>query len=201
MLQEAGLSMQPPVPPISHKPLPIWRKVPGWVYGLVVSFSVAITVLEGYPWLSIQENTLLDSADPYSQMFSISNQGYIPLTGIDVHCIPHYVTSAYVIFDEFDFAYFDSAEYLGHSETVTVPCFDMPQMVKVPGNKLPGATLEIIVDYSLYHLKAQWLRRSQYFYFKSVQSADKSQHWQFLPRQKAKLRHYPVLVVKEPNPN
>jgi hypothetical protein len=138
--------------------------------------------MQGYPWLSIQEQYLLDPTDPFSQMFAISNNGYIPLTNMDVQCAPHFVTSTYYIFDGFAVEYKDFCNYLGHAGTVTLPCFRIPQMLVFPSNinKRPGATLEVVVKYSLYHLNLKFLRRSQTFHFKSVAAKDKSQHWEFL---------------------
>jgi len=160
---------------------PFWKRSHKTLYGSIVVATLSITLLEGYPWLSIQENAFLDPLDPYSQMFSITNQGYIPLTDVDVNCLPSYTTSANVEFRNIAFPFHGVADYLGHAGTVTIPCFQIADVVKIVGNKLPNATLEIVVTYALYHANVKPLRRSQRFHFRSVIARDQSQHWEFRP--------------------
>lgn len=111
-------------------------------------------------------------------MFLISNQGYIPLTNIDVSCIPAFSSTNFAIRD-MHFIYPNAAEYLGHATTMTIPCFNMFTIKNDEMNS--GATLTLTVVYSLYHVNIKFLRRSQSFFFRSVKAKDESQHWEFLP--------------------
>src|ERR1039458_7481192 len=65
----------------------VLRKVPAWVWGLLVFLGLAITFLEAYPWLSIEESAFLDPSNPYSQMLEVVNTGYLPVTKLDAKCI------------------------------------------------------------------------------------------------------------------
>src|SRR6185437_1808413 len=51
-----------------------------------VFLATTITLLGGYPWLTLQENESLDPHNPYKTLFLISNEGYFPATNIDVNC-------------------------------------------------------------------------------------------------------------------
>jgi hypothetical protein len=157
-----------------------WKRIPAWGYVSVVFLSIAITLAEGYPWLSIQENTYLDPGDSFSQMFSVTNQGYVPLTDVDVSCFPNFETDNHGIVRRNAFNFSEVAHYLGHAGTVTIPCFTIPKKLELGGKKLPGATLEVTVTYALYHVNLKRLRRSQHFAFSSVAAKDGSQHWVFL---------------------
>lgn len=71
-----------PSPPVQASQLPVpLPKVPYWkrghkhLYSIIVFATLAITLLEGYPWLSIQTDAILDPSNAYSQMFSIANEG------------------------------------------------------------------------------------------------------------------------------
>src|ERR1700730_9517027 len=89
ILQEQGLSVPQPAPVTPRTPepsIPFWKRIPGWLYGAVVALSVLITTLEGYPWLSVQEGPLLDPQNPYSELFSVSNGGYAPVSNLGAYC-------------------------------------------------------------------------------------------------------------------
>jgi len=138
------------------------------------------------PWVKDCENPqqyLLDPANPFSQMLAISNQGYVPLTDVEVDCVPKFDTSRHIFFDGMTVHFGNVAHYLPHAGLVTVPCFAIPELYQIKGGYgvPPGATLEITVNYAFYHANLKALRRSQHFRFESVQAADKSQHWAFLP--------------------
>jgi len=186
LIQQLGLSMPPTVPAAPQKPvsIPFWRKIPAWGYAAAVLFSIAITLMEGYPWLSIQENAFLDPTDPFSQMFSITNQGYVPLTDVDVDCFPNFQSTAITMGGSL-VSFRNVAGYLEHGGTVTIPCFRIPDIFRTTApaaerTKRPGATLGVVVSYALYHINLKFLRRSQEFHFRSVVGKDGSQHWIFL---------------------
>jgi hypothetical protein len=89
MLQEAGLSLPrvPPSKPPTKEPSPFfWKKIPAWVYLCIGALSIVITLLEGYPWLSIEEGGFLEPSNPYSKMFKATNSGYLPVTHLTAQC-------------------------------------------------------------------------------------------------------------------
>jgi len=144
---------------------------------VVVIFSILITLLEGYPWLSIQEGILLDPHNPYSELFSISNGGYAPISDLSADCILDTEDSNgnifggdHVIVDHF-------ADYLTHGSNVTIPCF---RSLAIHGVSLTRADLSVVITYSFYPITYQRLRRHQTFRFRAVKSSDGSLHWTFL---------------------
>jgi hypothetical protein len=156
-----------------------WKKIPAWVYALLVAFSVVITLLEGYPWLSVEESGFLDPANPYSQLFKIRNGGYIPLTDIDAACKGNVKTMGWTINNGFNVL--PVADYLPHDGAVTLTaCSQFLEMRNTNETVPAGSTLDIIVTYAYFHLNWKPMRRSQEFHLKSIVGRDGSQHWIFL---------------------
>jgi hypothetical protein len=120
-------------------------------------------------------------------LFVISNEGYIPITDLGADCIPSFygnsehVTNIHSVNNRYSIAKF--ADYLGHGDKVTAPCFEFINNLQTygePVNVANGATLEIVVSYSFMHINVRYSRRSQRFTFRSVIAKDKSQHWLFV---------------------
>jgi hypothetical protein len=80
---------QQPLPAIAPPKASLLRRILSWkwAWALAVFAATVVSLLEGYPWLSIQEGPLLDPSNPYSEMFSVSNGGYVPITDLDASCI------------------------------------------------------------------------------------------------------------------
>jgi hypothetical protein len=181
MLQEAGL-YSPPAPP-SQPPSPdsilFWKKIPGWVYLCVVALSVVITLVSGYPLFSCNGGERLDPSDPYSEMFTLTNEGYVPVTDPQVDCLYMMKIVKFgqstIISIPFRIQ-LESTGSIGHGGKITAPCF-----AKVNGlDPVPGSKLDVTVSYAFWHLNLHWLRRSQTFHFLSVGGSNNSLHWQFL---------------------
>jgi len=143
--------------------------------------ALAVTLLEGYPWLSIQEGALINPGDPFTEMFKVTNSGYIPATNLDAVCFfgggeqpgrIHMGPRAVKILRP------GFADYLAHDKTATIPCFGA--LVIDDANISGGATMEITISYAFWRLNWNPLRRSQTFRFTSVRGTDGSQHWQFI---------------------
>jgi hypothetical protein len=43
-------------------------------------------LLEGYPWQSILPGEVLDPGNPYSEIFDVTNGGYVPVPDLDANC-------------------------------------------------------------------------------------------------------------------
>jgi hypothetical protein len=178
--ERSSSKRQPPAATISQQStpsnLPFWKRIPGWIYGAILISSVLITLLEGYPWLSIQEGSLLDPQNPYSELFSIANGGYAPVSDLSADCIIDLKAGNIVIgnsgarFDHF-------AHYLVHGGNTTIPCF---RTIVIDGRPLSSADLTIRITYSFYPLTYRLLRRQQTFKFRAVKASDGSLRWTFL---------------------
>jgi hypothetical protein len=177
-----------PVAPQKPAPVPFWKRIPAWVYAIAAAFSIVITLAEGYPWLSIQRGEILDPNNPYSEMFEISNAGYVPLTNLSAECLVDFAAPNGPTIGNNPMQFEGFAAHLGHAETVTLPCFRTigqragsyinlpPSMMNFP----EGSKLNITVTYAFYHLNRHVLRRSQVFHFQSIRGQDGGLHWQFI---------------------
>jgi hypothetical protein len=149
--------------------------IPGGVYVALGVLAILITLVEGYPWLSIQEGALLSPSNPYTELFTITNQGYVPLTDLGAVCVvnledPHnHISNSGQTIRNF-------ARYLPHAGTATVPCFWAITARSVPS----GARLDVVIWYAFYHLKFGPLLRKQTFHFQVITGEDGVQHWIYL---------------------
>lgn len=150
----------------------IWKKIPKAIWWLVGAVALFVTLVEAYPWLSIQEGVTLNPSNPYSELLEVSNQGYVPLSDLSATCRVGFhlgrisVSNARLHFPKF-------ARYLGHGGSVTVPCFST---LNIPTTS-EGATLDLRISYGFYPLPASLFHRQQAFHFKSVMGKGGTEHW------------------------
>lgn len=121
----------------------------------------------------------MDPTNPYSQMFRVTNGGYIPVTDLDAICNAN-GSLAGDKFEDFKLHFGPFADYLGHGGSVTCPCFRMFNLGKEDASAPEGNTLDITITYDFFHLNWKPIRRSQTFRFKSAVGRDNSQHWIFI---------------------
>jgi hypothetical protein len=183
--------MPPPLPlvvqEVMHKPL--WKRIPRWVYLLLVLLTLAVTSLQGYPWLSIQRDDSLSSTNPFRTTFSIANEGYIPITDIDVDCTMSFSgeNAAVRVFDN-TLGFEGFARQLVHGDRITLPCFqainEMSQTINGVDFDNPKnfqhCGLTISISYALVYVNFKRLRRSQNFNFATELADDHSLHWVYL---------------------
>lgn len=196
-LQEAGLGhLLTPPPPPSRPPRidadepgspkrRFWARIPVWVWLLFVFLATAITLLEGYPWLSIERDDSLNALDPYETMFSVANEGYVTLTDLDALCFPDFGNKEYTLgVRDSEFTYPHFAKSLFHSSRVTLPCFKPIRMRRSPDelNASSLINLTIVVNYAFMGINLAFLRRSQTFEFSAERAADGSLHWKYIRR-------------------
>lgn len=154
-----------------------WIRIPVWVKAIVIPATLLITLLEGWPWLTVEKDVFLDPYNPYSELFVVVNTGYVPATHLTAECIVNfdmpnggYIHNARSFSGEF-------ASYLEHENRATLPCF------RTIGGRIsmnPGATLGISVTYAFPYLNVPLLRRSQTFKFSTVASPNGAVQWQYL---------------------
>src|SRR5271163_3666205 len=70
-----------------NKSVSVLKRIPRWFYLSLVVGTLLVTLLEGYPWLSLQKDDSLNSQNPYKTMFVAANDGYVLITDVDVSCI------------------------------------------------------------------------------------------------------------------
>jgi|SRR5215472_452938 len=178
MQREAGLQVRPkpPSPPPTVVSVPFWTRIPRWLYAVGTVLAIVITLLEGYPWLSVEEGPILDARNPLTEMFRVVNGGYVAVTDLDANCNVTIETSNHVLLDHNNFSFSRFADYLAHDGRTTIPCF------RSIGHKqlFDGSKLDVTITYALYHLNISVLRRSQTFHFKSVPDSSGILHWVFL---------------------
>jgi hypothetical protein len=92
LLRKAGPSIAQPQcsPAPEQQPhTPWWKKIHGSIYTSMVFLAIVITLAEGYPWLSIAEGERLNLSDPFSELFTATNEGYVPIIVPEVTCVFH----------------------------------------------------------------------------------------------------------------
>ena len=169
------------MPPLPIEPPPtksLLRRVFQWKYAVLIFLATIITLLEGYPWLSVERGEVLDPRNPYSEMFDARNGGYVPITNLDALCSMKFTDSRGNEFDSLNTTYPTFASYLGHDGRITIPCF---RSLATEGVQIMnGAELTVTIYYAMYHFNLSFLRKSQKFRFKAIVGKDGSHHWQFL---------------------
>ncbi len=155
------------------------RKLPGWAWGLLGAFAVVISVLQGWPWLAIDEGSSLDGKNPYTTLFRVRNDGYLPVSDLDAVChVTPIKDNSQNVFDLTN-SQLQFATFLSHSQSVTLPCFNT---ITLQGyTRLSDAgDLVVTVKYSLYPLSFKFLRKHQDFRFRPIQSTDGHWNWLYL---------------------
>src|SRR5690348_13377828 len=113
---------EPPVPPPPPKKS-FWRLVPRWIWIWIVAFSVLITLAEAFPWLSVQNGRILDPRNPYSELFTLKNEGYVPVTDLTAICMMSFTDTHENGFSDTKVTYPNFAKYMPHAASATIPCF------------------------------------------------------------------------------
>jgi hypothetical protein len=181
LLRKAGPSIAQPQcsPAPEQQPhTPWWKKIHGSIYTSMVFLAIVITLAEGYPWLSIAEGERLNLSDPFSELFTATNEGYVPIIVPEVTCVFHrnlFLFGRNVAWNLQVQPEFNSTiTVVGHGEKFTVPC----AWAKLIGvDPLPGSTMDIKISYAFWPVSVRWLRRSQGFHLQTVGEKN-SQHWQ-----------------------
>lgn len=162
---------------------PLWRRIPSSLWAVIVVATLVITLLEGVPWLSVEENELLDQNNPYSALFFVENDGYAPISDLDAICEANLTTEApqFITNNVFQFDHF--ADYIAHSGRATIPCFHAigrtGRVFIGTNSRVMRGDLKITISYSFYPVSWHRLRRHQSFRFKAVADKNGSLHWTF----------------------
>jgi hypothetical protein len=167
---------RPPLPLPALLPPPPQPRATGraravrFVGSALAVVGLIIGLLQVYPWLSIQEGAMLNPGNPYSELFTISNQGYIALTDLDARCTINLATPHGSISNS-GATYTNFAGYLSHGIPATIPCFRMISATQIAS----GSRLDVTISYAFYHLAG--LRRHQTFHFQNIVGSDHIPHW------------------------
>jgi len=179
--QEAKLQL-PPEPLSQLQPqalVPLWKRIPAWAYVALGMLAALIGIIQSYPFFSCTEGARLQPSDPYSQMFVLTNEGYIPVTNPQISClyqmkIVEYGTSTFISIPIMPVV--SHPNILAHGGRVTASCYAQVKGITV----VPGSKLDVTINYAFWHMDFSWLRRSQTFHLQSVGGADNTVYWQFM---------------------
>jgi hypothetical protein len=148
--------------------------------------ATAITLLEGYPWISLQKDESLNPANPYRTMFVAVNEGYVPLSSIEVSCISTFKTTTGA-FDH-NVATYPIGATIWHEGRFTIPCTHVLKSTNDPDSgpwitagvdEVTEADMDVAISYSILGISMKPFRRSRSFHVKAEKSADSSWHWSF----------------------
>lgn len=150
---------------------------------LLTIFAALLTL---YPWLSIQQDGSIDSGNPFGSMFSLANDGYLPVFNVGGNCVfgsfeltgRRPASKGRLAFDQNTLLATAMATVLYHSQRVTVPCF---RSFNYSGRErmVQGGSLEVNVNYSFLPLVPSVLERTQTFHFSAVPDETGQVHWAY----------------------
>jgi hypothetical protein len=154
--------------------LSFWLRSHKILWAILGGLAILGTLVEIYPWLSVQDGPILDPSNPYSEMFQLTNSGYIPVTNLGCLCTPTAAFGSRLLLKNSSSGWRIPGT-LAHNGFVSIPCFNLfdPPGIFSPS---PGAVLDIDVGYTMLH----FIHRRQSFHFKAVIGTGNQQHWQFL---------------------
>ncbi len=192
-LQEAGRGHL--LRPQSDKPAPIaappselllrfssffqfWRKVRWWAWLGVIVLATAITLLEGYPWLSVSEGAALSTQNPFSTLFYVTNDGYLPVDNLNANCSASFDDGHGNHFNSIGSGYPQFAHRLNHSGRATIPCFRMIELKNI--GPLTHVSLSVTITYSAWPFSCHACRRHQVFLFSGVTADNGQTMWTFV---------------------
>lgn len=113
----------PPATQTTTPLLPVWKRTSTWVVSLLCLLASIGTLFQIWPRLAIEESAYLDPANPYTELFTLENNGYIPATDITASApssnfdIPGHIHYS----NNFNGSVGRLASYLGHGDKVTLP--------------------------------------------------------------------------------
>lgn len=121
-------------------------------------------------------------------MFVATNEGYAPLTDIQVDCIVNFTTDRGLV-SKNNTVHFTVATTKLHTGHFTVPCTRTVTANNEPAigewfaigvsGRIVSAEMTINISYSFFGIKLKSLRRSQSFRVVAEKADDKSFHWAF----------------------
>lgn len=165
--------------------LPYLQRVPGHAWALVAGLAAMVSLLQFCPWLAVGQGAQVDERNPYSTLFFISNEGYLPVVDLTAVCTSSFATDTGTHFDNNQFHFGRFADYLAHSQKASLPCVHMLGLGPKVGTISPLTsigTLTVTVTYSLYPFSSRWfkfLRKHQAFRFKPIEGPNHTYYWTY----------------------
>ena len=180
--QKGKFPQRPPKPPKHMQTIPpanLFRTTGRWGW---IALSLVVTLLalyEAWPRLSVDEGVSLDPKNPYSSLFAVANEGYIPATNFNALCEMSFSDNLGDTFENFRTPFPHFAERLGHADRSTLPCF---RSVGLQGGAAftTVGDLKVTVWYSVWPLPNNLLARHQQFHFKAIAGPDGQMHWTYV---------------------
>lgn len=161
----------------------IWKKIPRWLWTVFSIFVAIVGLFALYPSLSINEDYSLDTMFPYNTSFSVTDEGFWPITDLSVVCSADFTMLPWTT-DPSDKSSMDlhtqNSEYkdfpkvLVYKNRVTLPC---NHNVIANGHRIaPGAKLHIKTTY---RLAGTNLMLHKTFEFRTIEGWYGQQFWQY----------------------
>jgi len=175
-------AQQSPKPPERIQTTPsanLFRATGRWGW-FVLSLVVALLALyEAIPQLSVDEGVSLDAKNPYSSLFSVANEGYIPATNLNALCEMSFTDNHGNNFGYVGTSSPHFADRLDHAGRSTLPCFKSVGLKGQVALTTVG-DLKVTVEYSVWPLPNELLARHQQFHFKAIAGPDGQTHWTYV---------------------
>jgi hypothetical protein len=141
------------------------------VKAAVVTGATFLAYLTSVPHLSIQEDFPVDPSNPYSESFSIENEGFLPATDLSADCrinmsnAPNRKMNSNMVVDHV-------AAKVPYKRRISLPCdrfMSYPNMIL----DQPG----VLIINVTYFVAGTPLTRMQSFKFETTQQADGTYRW------------------------
>jgi len=183
MLKEAGL-LPPPAPqtpPPKKKSFSVFavlRKIPGWFLALTLGVATLTGLLAFYPWLSIEQDYSSDPTNPFTEVFAVTNEGYLPAEDVHTVCSRNAVFAGNIVLggftEEGDELITDSLSYKGRA---SIPCTPKELLWMGAGHPVQTATFTIYVRYRMAIFP---IKRVQSFKFQLTKDSMGHYHWLYM---------------------
>jgi hypothetical protein len=137
---------------------------------------VLIAYVALWPQLSINQDFSFDSQNVFNTSFSVTNEGFLPLTDLSVTCTGTFVMHTQD--NQFSGNFGSNTDFPGFSKKLSFKHrLSLPCNHNVVANRHPidpGATLGIKIHYRILGLP---ISRPQSFSFLAIAGADMQLHW------------------------
>jgi hypothetical protein len=169
----------PPVVGVAMKAKPItarpwWKSLPAKIVAVLTFVGLLVTLLPLWPRLSMDKSGSLDSSNPLKTMFYVTNEGILPMTGVDVTCyIKAYSENRDITVNCPPIQLINQAKFLPYKSKLTLRC---DTIFGDRGVTWDTASLTIVIDYGVLFIP---VHSPQVFHVVGAKSAQNTWEWIF----------------------
>ena len=147
----------------------------GKVWFLISLVVALIGLWWAFPHLSVSAGDLLDSKNPYSTLFLVTNEGLIPVTNLEADChISPLRDNFGNTFETIEIGPQPFAAYLAHAQKASLPCF---RVLSLGGNASLSEAGDLTVTVTYFTYPLHILRMHKQFRFRTVRAPNGQMHW------------------------